>query len=193
MWTDPKWKRPESLLRLLNMDLEEDAEAYKGKRTKASRSRVLRLVALIQDAESKLALSITQNPDRNLWTACPSDLEEALDSVQETLRIYSMRPVVEIRGKFGEGGLHFDHAAGSSRPLGEQLAVWDITALAQRRQLHMMRECACGMWFYATRSDQRACSAGCRHRTYEQTEAFKEKRRSYMRDYYALKQSGRVK
>jgi hypothetical protein len=65
--------------------------------------------------------------------------------------------------------------------------------LADDGALSLIRQCACENWFYAKRADQTACSTKCRHMKYEQTESFKAMRRKYMREYYALKKSGKVK
>ncbi len=47
-----------------------------------------------------------------------------------------------------------------------------------------LRQCACcEEWFYLLRSDQKFCSTACRRKAHSQSEAFKETRRKYMRDY----------
>jgi hypothetical protein len=193
MWTDPKFNKPTALLRLLNADSVPDLSPYYGKRTIASRRRVVGLLQAINRATAMLDSAVEIEPDRNYWTDAPKDLREALEEIDDILAEYPMRPTVEISGKYGDGGLHFDHANGSSRPLGEQLAVWDITTLAQKKMLERVRECMCGEWFFARRKDKTACSAICRHKTYEQSERFKVQRRQYMRNYYKLKQSGKVR
>jgi hypothetical protein len=100
---------------------------------------------------------------------------------------------VEISYKDWDAVLHFSYANGAGRSTGEQLAVWDVTNLAENGLLEMVRICQCQRWFFARREDQKACSPVCRHKNYEQTEEFKTKRRAYMRGYYALKKSGKVK
>jgi hypothetical protein len=65
--------------------------------------------------------------------------------------------------------------------------------LAELNDLDRLRRCICGKWFFAVRRAQQSCSGRCRHRLYEQSAAFKAKRRAYMRKYYRLKVSGKVK
>ena len=43
-----------------------------------------------------------------------------------------------------------------------------------------------GKWFFAKRHDQKAHNAICRHKAYEQTDAYKAMRRAYMSNYYNL-------
>ncbi len=65
--------------------------------------------------------------------------------------------------------------------------------LAEVNELIRLRQCLCKKWFFACRTNQRSCSANCRHKLYEQTERFKTKRRKYMKQYYRLQSSGKVK
>lgn len=111
------------LLRLLNMESQPDDRPYMGRRTKASRSRILQLIGAIEAAGATLAQAIVEKPNRNLWNDCPAELTDSLEVVGKILQEYPMQPTVEISGRYGEGGLRFDSVAGSSRPAGEQLAV----------------------------------------------------------------------
>ncbi len=194
MWTDKKFKTPTALLRLLNRESAPDPSPHYGKRTKASRQRVITLLGAIKNTNALLAASVDAESARNYWTDPPKEIGKSLEHIGEILAEYPLYPTVEIGDKHGDGGLHFDHATGGSRwPVGEQLAVWDITTLAELKRLDLVRECPCGQWFFARRKDQTACGPTCRHKKYEQTEAFKAQRRAYMRSYYALKKTGKVR
>lgn len=173
--------------------LNQDSPPYRGKPTKASRMRILTLCSAIRDATVLLSAAVEAEPDRNYWEDPPAAVQEALEKIEGILSDYPMWPSVEISGKYGEGGLHFDHGTGPGRPQGEQTAAWGVVELAESRRLHLIRQCACGKWFLAKRNDQKACTPICRHKAYEQTDAYKAMRRKYMREYYALKNSGKVR
>jgi hypothetical protein len=173
--------------------LNQDSPSYRGKPTKMSRTRILTLLNAIRRATTLLCAAVEAEPDRNYWEDPPTAIQETLAKIEDMLGDYPMWPTVEIRGQFGESGLHFDHATGPGRPLGEQVAAWGVVELAQSRRLDLIRQCACGKWFFAKRNDQKACTPICRHKAYEQTDAYKAMRREYMRVYYALKKSGKVR
>jgi hypothetical protein len=81
----------------------------------------------------------------------------------------------------------------SSKQAGEATLAHVVLDLAELGKLTDLKRCICQRWFLGRRKDQRACSAKCRHKYYEQTEAFKAHRRKYMMDYNELKRSGKVK
>jgi hypothetical protein len=57
-----------------------------------------------------------------------------------------------------------------------------------------IRRCKqCTSWFYAHFSNQEFCKTSCRTKHSAKSEKFKEKRRKYMRKYYKLQKSGKVK
>lgn len=79
------------------------------------------------------------------------------------------------------------------RPPGESVAAHSIIEIAKAGLLDRINRCDCGKWYFARFRHQRSCSAICRRNLYEKTEKFKAKRRKYMRKYYRLKNSGKVK
>jgi hypothetical protein len=79
------------------------------------------------------------------------------------------------------------------RELWEIVAVQLLLRLADRGALDSIKKCICGVWFIAERRNHQSCSDKCRHKRYEQGESAKQKRRQYMRNYYRLKISGKVK
>jgi hypothetical protein len=165
-----------------------------GRNSKASGTRILALVEAIRRADNLLASAAKQEPRRNFWTNPPKRVANAVSEIQRILDCYPIWPSVEIGVVDGTSGLHFDEIMnGGDWPSGEQIAIWEIVRLAQERKLSLLRKCGCELWFLAQRQDQQFCSAACRHRAYEQTEAYKAKRRDYMKQYYQLKNSGKVK
>jgi hypothetical protein len=77
--------------------------------------------------------------------------------------------------------------------ISEKYAVQLLLRLADQGALDSIKKCICGVWFIAERRNHQSCSDKCRHKRYEQGESAKEKRRKYMRNYYRLKISGKVK
>jgi hypothetical protein len=173
--------------------LNQTSPRYQGRPTKASRERILALRAAIESTCAELSAAARAEPTRSFWENPPEAVQEGLDAVQEMLDRYPQWPMVEILGEDGSGGLDINYATGAGMPLGEQVAAWGIIELAKSRRLHLLRQCLCGAWFLAKKSDHKSHSPACRHKIYEQTDAFKAKRSVYMREYNALKSSGKVK
>jgi len=75
----------------------------------------------------------------------------------------------------------------------EIAAAMCVMHLAVRDELDRVRKCDCGKFFLARRLDQLYCSTKCRVRYHQSSEEFKAKRRKYLREWYRLKKSGKVK
>lgn len=79
----------------------------------------------------------------------------------------------------------------SEIPYGEVLAAHGIIELARLGKLDRVRLCrVCPRWFFQGRSDAVTCSPGCRHKIYEQTPAYKERRRDIAKRNYKAKKNG---
>lgn len=86
-----------------------------------------------------------------------------------------------------------EDAVAGRRPSGESVAAHAIIELAKQNLLNRIGMCHCGKWYFARFFHQHCCSVSCRRNLYEKTPEFREKRRTYMRRYYRLKTSGKVK
>jgi hypothetical protein len=183
------------LLRWLNQErlLNDFGSGIYGRNTAASRNRVVRLLRALQNASVELTENVAEGTTRDYWGDPPKALTKRLRVIDEMLYQYPTRPTVEIMNKDGFGGLWIDFGSTHGRPLGEQSAVFTIQRLLNNRELERVQQCKCGRWYYSRRTDQKACSPKCRHKIYEQTPDAKARRKQYMRDYYQLKQSGKVK
>jgi len=179
------------LLQWLNQDPTLPADSY-GRSTLASRRRVISLLHDILALIAMLRDAAEADPDRDFSISTPPEVKQALKRIQDVISDYSTKPRVHLFGERRES-LRFGDITTSGRPTGERIAVESIMDLADNGVLPLIRQCACESWFRAKRTDQTACSTKCRHRKYEQTESFKAMRRKYMREYYALKKSGKVK
>jgi len=151
------------------------------------------LISALKEADALLVSIERDNPNVDYFDDMPMSLASKLRKIQTILDDYPKCPVVEVAYADTAPVLRISDASGHRRPIAEQVAVWTITDLVEEGRLNFVRQCECGKWFFAKRLDQQSCSSVCRHRTYEQTERFKVNRREYMRSYYKLKQSGKVK
>lgn len=69
-----------------------------------------------------------------------------------------------------------------------------ILRLIEEGTLLKIRRCQqCGKWYFAHYWHQQYCTTSCRRKHLSVTEEFKEERRKYMRRYYKLQNSGKVK
>jgi hypothetical protein len=172
----------ENVLMWLNNELPRNSYSQVGRR---------RIVDLL-DATKRL-LDLTNRAGRQghgikRWS---KELIRCATWVNERIHQYPASPIVMWSPK---GSLTFGEDF-SVRPRIEDEAATAhcILGLAEANVLARVCQCACGRWFFARSKNQRSCSATCRHRLYEQTDAFKTKRREYMRRYARLKRSGKVK
>jgi hypothetical protein len=133
----------------------------------------------------------TKTPGR-LLVQMPKDAFHSIRIVQRVIERYPSWPVLmwdpENNLSFGE-----DFRGMGAADQEEAEAVHSAMRLAEVNELTSLARCPCGRWFFAIRRTQRSCSSNCRHRLYEQTEQFKAKRRKYMRQYYRLQHSGKVR
>jgi hypothetical protein len=70
---------------------------------------------------------------------------------------------------------------------------WLLQLIEQGMVLKMRRCKQCTSWFFARFAHQEFCKTPCRIKHFAGSEKFKEKRRKYMRGYYALQRSKNVK
>jgi len=183
-----KFHEADTLLRWMNGGISPN---YWGKTTKASRERVLAIVEAINRATE--LLRVPTSSERDYIHNPPKAVQQALKEITDRLSRYPREPYVDIMRQYGKYELGFTYIPGGKAPWGERIAVSQLINLAETERFSLLRQCQCQKWFLARRADQKACSPNCRHKAYEQTESFKAKRREYMREYYALKNSGKVK
>ena len=75
----------------------------------------------------------------------------------------------------------------------ESRAAFALISLAREGLLDRVVRCVCGKWLFGRSSSQTFCSSRCRSKHFKSSEQWKAHRRAYMRQYYRLKQSGKVK
>ena len=111
------------------------------------------------------------------------------DSINERLKRYKIAHAI----CWGDRGIYTTTFCNRAINMGESLAIDFITEIIDDGLIGRIKECRCGRWFSAVRDDQKSCSAKCRFQLFESTDEAKAKRRAYMRDYYKLKKTGKVK
>jgi hypothetical protein len=80
------------------------------------------------------------------------------------------------------------------KPFGTGDAIIATLDLLQQRLVDRIRQCDCGSWFHARFAHSRYCSSQCQQVYGSKTDAFKARRRNYMRDYLrARKKADRAK
>jgi len=96
---------------------------------------------------------------------------------------------------FSAGGQHIGYASEARTGVepDEIGAVMCVINLGARDELGDVRQCKCKRYFLARRTDQLYCSTKCRVRYHQSSDEFKAKRREYLREWYRLKKSGKVK
>jgi len=157
-----------------------------GKSTRASRGRIAELLNTLRSIES----TATAHRGKDLVNHPPTKLLRLLGHLNRLFSEYAKVPVacIEIDHSVGI----FEAFAGNYS-VAESLIVFALIEISKLEMLDRLRLCMCGKHFFAHFSHQRSCSTACRRKIYEQTDKFKGKRREYMRTYYLLKQSGKVK
>lgn len=152
----------------------------------ASRRRIRELFRAVNHALEDVAKGLG-----GIHGVTPSEFARLVENLDKRLAKYPMVTTFMCDWN-GEYSLESVFGSGLERVV-EAFAAHGIINLAKAQKLHRVQLCVCGDWFLAQRDNQRSCSAGCRHKLYEQTEAYKDRRRTYMREYYALRKTGKVK
>jgi hypothetical protein len=147
--------------------------------------RLKALVLLFQEAFR----TIKSSPDPDVFKS-----EKCVKAMTELNFLLSSYPAVHklaIVGKTREWDLgEWYRSQGDDY---ENVLAHVILKVAKDGDLERIRKCSCNKWFFARIESQTFCSARCRRKLYESSQEYKEHRRKYMRQYYKLKTSGKVK
>ena len=163
-------------------------QKHLGRNTKASRERILRLWQTLRDTQAAVAEAGKTIWD--LYVNAPASVHRLMRRLDALIAEYPLTPSSEIDL---DQNLCIDEIINSDQPLGECSAAHALMWLLNENLLDRIKLCACGKYFFGRSTNQTSCSETCRHKKYERTEAFKRQRREYMRNYYRLKMSGKVK
>ena len=168
---------------------------YRGKNSRASRRRILDLIDCIRETVATIEAEPLYKGEPR-WDLIKRPFTRKLVKLTNELNAriaeYPLLPTFSVSFE-RKDDWDFDDVICGNVPIGESLAAHGVMELARQRLFDRIRCCICGRWFFARFMHQRSCSGKCRHKNYEQSEEFKENRRKYMRNYYKLKTSGKVK
>jgi hypothetical protein len=153
----------------------------------ASRRRVVDFIDNVREVleaiEQAPSWDLINNPTRRMQRLM-TELNARLDEYPTSVMFYINHGRQWV---FDPGALAVGH------PALESIAVHNVIELARTGNLARLTTCKCGRWFFSKFSHQRFCSLRCRKKHQESSGEFKAARRVYMRNYYRLKMSGRVK
>jgi hypothetical protein len=156
------------------------------------------LEELLQDASEVFRYLLKYRTHHEFYVASKAGksakrFREHYERLNKRLLSFTHAPLIELN-EFYEGNPITWNVAEDSpvAPLGSQIG-WFIELIKQGVILKIRRCQQCGKWYFARFSHQEFCNGLCRAKHHAGTEAFKERRRKYMRDYYRLKKSGKVK
>jgi hypothetical protein len=171
----------ELLIELLNGD----------KLSGAGRERATRVIAILQTRHEYMPRLLRGEfgKKEHFELLVGALLEDALE-LNELLSRYSVSPQID---PFGVSPKIYFFAVGANGEEAERAAVMSVLQIAERDELGSVRQCRCGEFFPAKRSDQRHCSLNCRVKEHQSSEEFKAKRRKADRDRYRLHRDGKVK
>jgi hypothetical protein len=159
----------------------------RGKNSKASRTRVLDFMDNVRDVLN----AIEAAPSWDLINHPTPRLNRVMERLNTRLDDYPSTSLFYIN--WGREWVFDEGALGGRHPPGESMAIHGAIELAKLHLLERVNRCECGRWFLAKFAHQHFCTARCRKKHHESSEAFKATRREYMRRYYRLKVSGKVK
>lgn len=157
-----------------------------GKSTRKSQRRMMDLLSTLRAAHSITAA----HQGKDLINHPPLKLLRLLGHLNRLLSEYAKVPHAYIEL---DNTIEIAEAFAGNDGVAEAMIAFDLVEISKLRMLDRLKVCICGKHFFAHFSHQRSCSTACRRKIYEQTDDFKSGRRKYMRAYYRLKQSGKVK
>lgn len=182
----------DNILAWLNEDLPKGYYSAPARRRIEQLIEALRTLIRLRSSFKTISAGPSRGGFSPVTIKMPREAHNSIMIVQRLMRRYPSWPTL---GWDREGNLSFGRLSDRLRRSEEEEAEAAIAvmSLAEVNELRRLRRCLCGKWFFARREAQKSCSANCRHRLYEQTEKFRARRRRYMKQYYKLQHSGKVK
>ncbi len=138
---------------------------------------------------SRDELKISQKHDKSL-----SGFWERYQKLNDSLHSFDHAPCIDADEFYDGNPVSWILSTKNQRLAFLAVPVRCILQLIRDRAILNIRKCQqCTKWYFARFSHQEYCSTSCRVKHLTGTEAFKEKRRIYMRKNYADHKSGKVK
>jgi hypothetical protein len=164
---------------------------YEGRRQMDAETAKLRMLILI-DRAKQIHEAYNRGPKQFGDMRMTDALRRSINVLNGRLRQFSAAPSISVDAA-GELVLGRSMKRSGRLFVMEANVTYQVLLLLTHGMLDRVRQCICGKYFFATRDISRSCSAKCRHKLYEQSETYKAKRKTYNREIYLLKKSGKVK
>jgi hypothetical protein len=156
----------------------------------AGRERATRVITILQTRQEYMPRLLRGEFREHFEPLVEVLLNDALE-LNELLSSYQISPQIDPIGVSPK--IYFFAPTQTNGEDAERAAVMSALQLAERDELESVRQCRCGKFFLAKRSDQRHCSMNCRVKEHQSSEEFKVKRRKADRERYRLHSNGKVK
>lgn len=147
------------------------------------------LVASVKQIQANLLLKppLSSVPNRGGIRTIASHLsqqfkdrcEKEIDEINHLLQKLTVRPSLYLEPEGRGLEVRIEAAANQEFSIGVANALLAVVRLIERKELDTLRRCDCGKWYFASRSDQKSCSATCRQRRHARTPEFRTTRRAY--------------
>jgi hypothetical protein len=153
---------------------------------------------LLEEAKVVFQYLEKYGDSRQFWAAAkgkeiPGRFWECYESLGEKLAKFTKEPSIDLSEVYEGNPITWTTKEIPSVALFSSELGW-ILELIDQNAVGKIRRCQqCTKWYVARVSHQEFCGSLCRGKAHSQTEAFKERRREYMREYYRLQKSGKVK
>jgi hypothetical protein len=124
----------------------------------------------------------------------PPEFWDSHQKVNEALANFAFAPQIDLHDLEDGKRVSWTLITEDNRIVIPTVQVRWLVQLIEQGAILKIRRCKqCTSWFFAHFSHQEFCKTSCRITHFAASEKFKEKRRKYMRDYYRLQRSGKVK
>jgi hypothetical protein len=114
--------------------------------------------------------------------------------LNDTLAAFKYAPQIDLHEIFDGERVSWSLVTEESSIALFSVQVRCVLQLIEQGAILKIRRCQqCTKWYFAHFPHQEFCSTSCRRKHQSGSEKFKAERRKYMRDYYWLQKSGKVK
>jgi hypothetical protein len=113
--------------------------------------------------------------------------EKEIDEINQSLQKLTVRPWLYLEPEGRGLEVRIEAEANQEFSWDVANALLAVVQLIEREELDTLRRCDCGKWYFASRSDQKSCSATCRQRRHASSPEFRATRRAYRKTVNEMK------
>jgi hypothetical protein len=113
--------------------------------------------------------------------------EEEIDEINRLLEKLTVRPWLYLAPEGRSVEVRIEASPNREFSYDVANALLTVMRLIERKELDTLRRCDCGKWYFASRSDQKSCSATCRQRRHARSPEFRATRRAYRKTLNEMK------